>query len=469
MKPIPALLFFMTTALIGAGAESKESPFPLSISANGRHLVDASGKPFLLHGDTAWMLMVELTREEAEDYLENRRQKGFNTILVSLGETNLPGDPTRNSYGEAMFTTPEDLSTPSEKFFAHVDWVIQRAREKGILVVLNPCYVQSSSKRGLGDAVIANEPAKCRGYGRYIGERFKDHSNIIWQAMGDRTPAPGSALERNWLEILLGIKELAPSHHWTAHWGNFTTALDQPAFAPFMTLDNTYSGNRTYIQTLRAYNRPDPKPVFLNEAHYEGKGVPSYASAANESPSMMRAQAYWTLLSGATGHIFGSHEVWHFGWKGSTKYTSSKDWRSGLESLGSRAMVHVKKLFEGRAWHQLVPDQDHSVVTGGYGTFGTDNFSSGGDYVTAARTPDGKLAMAYVPATRAPTRTLTVNLEKLSGPAHARWHDPTSGKLSAIEGSPFANKSTKDFTTPGKNSSGANDWVLVIETASPSP
>jgi len=462
---LAAVVCFMTTAAGVARAEPNESPFPVRVSKSGRYLEDASGKPFLLHGDTAWMLMVELTREETEEYLENRRQKQFNTILVSLGETNLPGDPTTNKYGDPMFTTPEDLSTPNEKFFAHVDWVIQKAHQKGILVVLNPCYVQSSFKRGLGDAVVANGPEKCRSYGRYLGKRYKNSTNIIWQAMGDRTPAPGSALERNWLEILLGIKESAPSHHWTAHWSNFTTALDQAAFAPHMTLDNTYSGNRTYIQILRAYNRTKPKPTYLNEAHYEGTGVPSYASAENEAPQMIRAQAYWSLLSGATGHIFGSHYVWHFGWKGSTKYTNSNDWRKGMESQGSREIVHVKKLFEGRAGYDLVPDQDHSIVTKGYGTFGKDDRTPGGDYVTAARTADGKLIMAYVPSTGTKPRTITVDMAKLGGPATARWFNPTDGTYHAIAGSPLANSGSREFATPGDNGTGTNDLVLVLEAA----
>src|SRR5690606_29121155 len=73
--------------LVGAAEGSaSDSPFPVRVSPNGRHLVDAGGKPFLLHGDTAWSLIVQLTKEETEEYLENRRQKGFNAILVNLIE-----------------------------------------------------------------------------------------------------------------------------------------------------------------------------------------------------------------------------------------------------------------------------------------------------------------------------------------------------------------------------------------------
>ena len=466
---LAAILAGLCARAMDARAAEHESPFPVRVSANSRYLEDASGRPFLLHGDTAWSLMVQLTKEETEEYLENRRQKGFNAILVNLIEAYYADNPPRNKYGEAPFTTPGDFATPNEKYFAHAEWVIQRAREKGILVVLNPCDTgYSSNFRSSSDgwmrAILANGPEKCRNYGRYVGGRFKNHTNIIWQAGGDTTIPVGSELERNWLEILLGIKDYAPDHLWTAHWYRFTTALDQTTFAPYMDLDNAYGGNRTYIQTLRAYNRPNPKPTFVNEAYYEETSLS--VGPAGCTPQMLRAQAYWALLSGATGHFFGSDYIWPFGGPRSTsaKALPRLDWRSGMDRQASREMVLVKRLFEGRAWHELVPDQEHTVVTKGYGTFGKDDRTPGGDYVTAARTADGSLVMAYIPSTGTQPRTITVDMTRLSGPANARWYNPTNGTYESIAGSPFANSGFREFTTPGDNGTGTNDWVLVLET-----
>ncbi len=73
--------------------------------------------------------------------------------------------------------------------------------------------------------------------------------------------------------------------------------------------------------------------------------------------------------------------------------------------------------------------------------------------------------MAYIPSTGTGTRTITVNLARLSGPAHARWYNPTDGTYLAIDGSPFANSGLREFTTPGDNGTGTNDWVLVLEVA----
>lgn len=448
------------------------SPYPVRVSANGRHLANASGQPFLLHGDTAWSLIVQLTRGEAEVYLENRRLKGFNAILVNLIEYYNATNPPKNKYGNGPFTTPGDFSTPNEAYFAHADHVIQKANEKGILVVLNPCYA-GYSRNGTSSAVgwlkeiIANGPAKCRNYGRYVGNRYKGFTNILWQAVGDMNPPAGGAAERNWLEILQGIKDASPaSGLWSAHYQRFSTARDLSAFAPHMTLDNAYGGNRSYVHTLRAYNRADVRPTFYNEGYYEDANP---GAAGLGTAQQMRAQAYWALLSGATGHIFGSHQIWAFGGP-LEDGLSGLDWRAGMERQGSHEMVHVQALFQGRAWQKLVPDRNHTVVTGGYGTIGVDDRTPGGDYVTAARTGDGSLVMAYVPSTGTGSRTITVDMARLSGTSHARWYNPTNGAYTTVAGSPFANSGSRDFTTPGNNGTGTNDWVLAMETAiSPPP
>ena len=116
-------------------------------------------------------------------------------------------------------------------------------------------------------------------------------------------------------------------------------------------------------------------------------------------------------------------------------------------------MANIVALFSPRRWYDLVPDQDHTLVTSGYGSFGQD------DYVTAARTPDGKLAIAYLPS----GGTVTVDLGTLSGPVAARWYDPTDGTFTTIGDGPLANTGNVMLTTPGTNSDGADDWVLVLE------
>ena len=138
-------------------------PYPLRVSPDHRHLVDQNGTPFLIQGDAPWSLISGLTNEEAELYLENRRQKGFNSIIVNLIEHKFRGPVNR--FGEGPFNTPGDFSTPNEKYFQHSDWVIRKAAEKGIQVFLAPIYLgYIGTDEGWIEETLANGPEKCRGW-----------------------------------------------------------------------------------------------------------------------------------------------------------------------------------------------------------------------------------------------------------------------------------------------------------------
>jgi hypothetical protein len=107
----------------------------------------------------------------------------------------------------------------------------------------------------------------------------------------------------------------------------------------------------------------------------------------------------------------------------------------------------------------MVPDQTHTTLTAGYGTFSSQGTIDASDYATASRTPDGRLAIAYAPT----IRPLTIDMTRLSGPVTARWFDPANGAYIAIVGSPFSNTGSRSFTPPGNNHDGDEDWVLVLE------
>src|SRR5262249_48471404 len=123
------------------------------------------------------------------------------------------------------------------------------------------------------------------------------------------------------------------------------------------------------------------------------------------------------------------------------------------DSPGARAMEFVRLLFEGLAWTTLVPDQDYEVLLTGQGSKGSL------DYPVLAWSPDGRLAVSYVPSGRA----VTIDLAKLKSPVKARWFDPTNGSFAIAAGSPFAAAAEREFRPPGVNASGDKDWVLVLE------
>ena len=403
-------------------------PYPLRVGPDHRHLVDQNGTPFLIQGDAPWSLISGLTNEEAEQYLEDRRQKGFNSIVVNLIEHKFRGPVNR--YGEGPFTTPGDFSTPNEKYFQHADWVVRRAGEKGIQVILAPIYLgYTGTDEGWIEEALANGPEKCRGWGRYVGRRYRDFDNLVWMIGGDRNPEKA---REDVDAVAEGIKEFDKRHLFAAHCHPENSALDQYKNDGWLDLNTTYTYGIVHRMLLADYNRAPAMPFILTESTYEGEH--------NASAVQIRRQAYWAVLCGATGQVMGNRPVWLF----------DPGWQAALGSPGAQDMVRLKALFASRPWYELIPDEKHQVVVDGLGEF------RGLDYLAAARTGDGATAIAYLPT----ARTFTVEMNKIAGKtARAWWFNPRTGKSNSAGEFPTSGK--KQFTPPGEG-----DWVLVLDDAS---
>jgi hypothetical protein len=415
--------------------------FPLRVEAGKRYLVDAAGNPFLMQGDSPWSLMVQLTREQVDQYLDDRRARGFNTLLVNLIEHHFSNNPPKNAYGQAPFLTPGDYGTPNEQYFAHVDWVIQRAADKGFLLLLVPSYLgYGGGDQGWYQEMVANGSTKLREFGRYLGRRYASFSNILWTHGGDYNP-PNKALVR---EIALGIREFDTRALMSAHCAPETAAVDYWGGESWLQVNNVYTYNAVYSAALAQYARSDQMPFFFLEGRYENE--------ADGTEQRVRVQAYHALLSGATGQVFGNNPIWHF--NGPALYPTSLTWQQALNGPGSQSMSHVRSLFAPRAWWTLQPDANNALLTSGLG--------SGQDRAVAARAADGSFAIAYLPS----IRTVTVNLGQLAGPrVNARWYDPANATYTAVTGSPFPASGSQTFRPASNNASGFADWVLVLESS----
>jgi hypothetical protein len=205
----------------------------------------------------------------------------------------------------------------------------------------------------------------------------------------------------------------------------------------WLDIDMGYSYGNTHSQILSGYNNTTPytRPVVMGEGLYE--------LAEGSGPQRMRAQAYWTLLSGGIGHAYGHKNVWR----------APSGWQNHLNSGGATSMTHLKNLFSTLEWHKLVPDQNNTLVTAGK--------ASGNTYATAARADDGSFGLVYLPT----SRSLTVNMARLNNNITARWYNPSNGAYTTISGSPFTNSGSRSFSPPS-----SGDWVLVLKAgAAPTP
>jgi len=422
----------------------------LRVSDNQRYLVGSDGTPFLYLGDTCWELFHRTTREEADLYLENRARLKFTVIqAVVLAEPD--GLRAPNSYGDLPLRDM-DPSRPNDRYFRHVDYVMDRAARHGLFVGLLPTWGDKVGPKywGVGPKIFTVENA--RAFGRFLGRRYRD-SPIIWILGGDR-PANTEPVRNIWRVMAEGLKEGDGGRHlMTYHPGGWRSCSHYwPPDEPWLDFHMIQSGHQAknrpnYRLVEDDYGRVPVKPTFDGEPQYEHHPVAFKKGNPRFDDYDVRQAAYWGLLAGGCGHTYGCHEVWQL-WTPTRRPVTFADlpWQRALELPGAQQMQHVRALYEARDFLKLQPDQ--GLIVSGQGR--------GQHHVQAARAHDGSFAFVYLPT----GRPVGIALEKVGG-SHvlAHWFDSRTGTWQLIRR--FRARGTRAFTPP--TSGRGNDWVLVLD------
>lgn len=428
---------------IGAAAPA----FPLKISENRRYLTEDDGKPFLIVGDTAWSLIVQLNDQERREYLQDRARRGFNALIVSLIEHKFTSKAPATIAGLQPFLAPGDFTQPNPVYFDHARRVIADANERGISIWLAPAYLGvNGGDEGFFQEIKKAGPTALRAYGKFVGAKLADLPNIVWMPGGDYAMPESERWAGH--ELALGLRDGGAKQIMTAHGCQQTAAktFDDPAW---LDVDNVYSYQPDQWRDHRAsYRQSIVRPSVLIEALYENE----YQSKTE--PAHIRRQAWWAMTSGACGQFFGNAPLWHLGGPGYAQ--SNRPWREALDLAGSRDHARLGAFFRRLRWHELAPDLDDQLVTSGGGERETK--------VTAASARDGKLAVVYIPS----RRTLTLDLSAFPGPVTAQWSNPARDAQYAAHDAKLENRPGQPLVTPGDNGAGASDWVLVLEVFQPS-
>jgi hypothetical protein len=446
-RPVRTLLGAWALAAGAAGPHPTQRParaarpgsyvYPLRVGPTGRYLVDEEGRPFLLIGDAAWSLIAQAREQDADAYLADRQRLGFDAILVNLIEHKFAAHAPADAAGERPFLG-RAFTRPNEAYFARADRVIADAARRGILVLLAPDYLgYGCGDEGWCAETRAASLSEMHAWGRYVGRRYRAFDNIVWVVGGDADPTP--VLAR--LEAMVGgIRSADPRHLFTAHNARGQMGVAPWPGATWLTVNDIYTRGLEHEAAARAYALAPPRPFFLVEAYYENEHDATEAS--------LRAAAYWTVLSGGFGQVFGNCPLWSFGAPTVEAFCRAGRWQAALDTQGARNMSFLRTLFESRHWWSLVPDTAHAVLTSGVGTFGAS------DYATAAWAADGSSVIAYLPS----ARPVTVSGARLAGSTMtAWWYDPGSG--TAIPIGTFATSGPQTFTPPS-----SGDWVLVLDS-----
>src|SRR5688572_15564670 len=149
----------------------------LKVSADKRYLLTKDGKPFFWLGDTGWELFHRLTREEAKEYLQNRADKGF-TVIQAVVLAEFDGLNVPNAYGDRPLVD-NDPTKPNEAYFKHVDFIVNEANKRGLIIAMLPSWGDKWNKGtwGLGPEIFTLTNAEV--FGKWIGARYRS-KNIVW-------------------------------------------------------------------------------------------------------------------------------------------------------------------------------------------------------------------------------------------------------------------------------------------------
>jgi hypothetical protein len=433
----------------------------LQVSVNNRYFT-AKGKPFFWLGDTGWLLFTKMKRDEAEKYLDIRSKQGFNVVQVMV----LHGIGDVNAYGDSALTNKNITSpkvTPGSEFgkadeydyWDNIDWVIEKAAEKGIYIALVPVWgsVVKGAHINAGEAKI---------YAEFLAKRYSAKSNIIWMNGGD---IAGSDSTRVWNTIGNTLHTLDPRHLITYHPRGRTQSSTWFQDQPWLSFNSFQSGHRSYNQDTSKndlhygednwryvqadYAKTPVKPTLDAEPSYERIPYGLHdITLPRWTDADVRRYGYWSVFAGACGYTYGNNDVMqmHQPTDKHIAYGSKGYWFQSINDPGAQQMQYLRELMLSRPYLERVPDQ--SLIASGQG----ERYNR----LLATRGKNYAFIYAYN------AREIQVNPEKLQGDQiKASWFNPRNGQVTPI--GTFKKSKLMKFDPPGQKKNG-NDWVLILDS-----
>ncbi len=288
LTPVRLFAFLLLASLVVVCPLPAADHGRLRVTANHRFMEYADGTPFFYLGDTAWMLLSRLNRDEAARYLTNRAAKGF-TVIQAVVLAPGGGLTVPNANGDLPLVA-QDLTQPNEAYFKHVDAVVAKAADLGLVMGLLPAWGSYWKQGGKEPGIFT--PAKARSYGAFLGRRYRDQP-VIWILGGDQDVA--SAEDRAVVDSLAaGLREGdGGAHLITYHPRGPGLSSDSLADAAWLDFNMVQSSHGAHDHDNGLFMEHDyaltpPKPTLDGEPRYEQMPVGFYFSEVDRARPLRR-------------------------------------------------------------------------------------------------------------------------------------------------------------------------------------
>ena len=423
------------------------------VSPNRRFLMREDGAPFFYLADTAWELFHRLTEDAAEHYLTTRASQGYTVLQVMVLEEH-DGLDVPSATGHTALID-HDPTRPNEPYFAHIDRIVKRANELGLVIAMFPTWGDKWNK-GWGKGPEIFTPKNARVYAKWLATRYRD-ADIIWVLGGDR-----SVDNDRHRDIMRAMAEGLREGDGGAHLVTFHPTGGQRSAQyfhnePWLDFNMAQTGHNRNSPNYRVmeadYALQPPKPCLDGEPGYEAHFAGFNLANGYLNDFDARRAAYWAVFSGAMGHTYGCHSIWQF-WDGVRQPVNFpyQTWREALELPGGRQMRHLRALIESvpfftrRPAGEIIlnqPGEEHRrMVATSDGTRGES---------------DTSCILVYYPFADLAAR---LDLSRLRAPtATGTWLNPRSGERLAPA---FEIQRNIEVHIQPPIEKSALDWVLII-------
>ena len=422
----------------------------LRVSKDRRSLVHENGSPFFWLADTGWELFHRLDKQDVDFYFKKRAEQGF-TVIQAVALAEMDGLHTPNAYGELPLEN-DDPSKPRKAYFQYVEWIIDKAAYYGLYIALLPTWADKVFKDRWGKGPEIFNSATAKAYGQWIGNRFKDKSNIIWILGGDRNPRNESDVEI-WRAMAAGVAEgvhnpdntLMTYHPQPSETSSSSPWFHKDDWLDFNMLQTGHCRDtKVWEKISRDYNLQPTKPTLNGESIYEDHPVcfkPKELGYSNAYD--IRKAAYLSVFAGSAGYTYGCHAVWQF-------YSHEREgvngplktWKISLDLPAASQVKYLKRLISTipescRPAQQILLD------------------TLDGTQRIQALQANGHVLVYSAAGEPFRLNNKVVNLKNFG---HGYWYDPRTGKQQLL--SKQAIQTDASFVPPAKGD--GNDWVLVL-------
>lgn len=443
------------------------------VNSDGTYFIDQNGNPRMFVGEDCWFMLINAGRwggtyqTDIDGYMAARAAQGY-TAVETCAYSNDDGSHTmvygdsRDWDGTWPFNSTTDPSSGlNETFWVRRDYLFASGAAHGITPVLSMCSLVGTS--ALLNPCWGWTNQQWSDYGTALANRYKTVPNVLW-IYGDEV---NTANDTGVGVMLTALRAAGDTHLFSIQNGYPTTSRQS---VPDGGIPNSYIGpswaqyNWCY-DYCQSYNTVIPAhqestgtgftgtiPCIWADGYYLDTGT----TGGITNRHLERLNWWWALSSGACGCTTGDGNV--FQWNAaSLAYISNTSNPTVGNFYVSQVPAIVNAFSSLTNWQHLYPDVTSALVTSGRNTFATAGnyyYTDNSDtYVTAAKTPDGSLAVIYM----SHPGTITINQSQMAAGYGAYWLDPANGAKTTVTAG-----TTYNSTTQGTNSEGDSDWVLVL-------